>query len=228
MEPNSKPVTIPYPDDCEGQLVVISGFSGAGKDTVVKKLMEMHSNYAYSVSATTRKPRKGEVDGKDYFFLSKQEFRYMKKNGGFLETTTYCGEEYGTPFISCMDLLKKGVDTVLILDTAGALSVKDMYPTAILIFLAVPDFNVLERRIRKRGVSEDTVMERMKQACQEVRQIPKYDYVVSNETGKAYDCAEEIYTIVCTQKAKTSSRLGFIEQLYKQAEDWKTKGENHE
>ncbi len=166
----------------KGLLVVISGFSGAGKGTLMKELMNKYDNYALSVSATTRQPREGEVDGISYFFTDKQTFLDIKEQGGFLECAQHFDNHYGTPKALVEQNLQQGKDVLLEIEPVGALQVKEKMPQSVLIFLNVPSKEVLLERLKGRGSeTEETIKKRMAKAEVELSQIDKYDFVVVND-----------------------------------------------
>ncbi|MCL2361143.1 MAG: guanylate kinase [Defluviitaleaceae bacterium] len=165
----------------EGMLVIISGPSGSGKGTVVKEL-DPANGYAVSISVTTRKPRPGEVDGKDYFFITEEEFANMREENKLLEHFAYVGNYYGTPRPYVEDQIVKGKIVVLEIEVNGALQVKEKFPEAVLVFLMPPTFTELERRLVNRGTENAvTIEDRLKQSMEEVPLIHQYDYLVIND-----------------------------------------------
>lgn len=166
----------------KGLLLVLSGPSGVGKGTVCKALRPKMPNLVYSVSATTRKPREGEVDGVNYFFKSKEEFEQMIQQDELLEWAEYVGNFYGTPRKFVEDTLASGKDVILEIEVQGALQVKQKFPEGIFLFLAPPDLEELQSRIVGRGTeSEDTIRKRMDMARYEIELMDQYDYVVVND-----------------------------------------------
>lgn len=166
----------------QGLLVVVSGPSGCGKGTVCDLLRQRNPELTYSVSATTRKPRPGEEDGVNYFFLTREQFEQRMKEDGFLEWAEVYGNFYGTPRSWVEEKLSKGVDVLLEIDTQGALQVKTSYPAGILLFLLPPNLAELERRINRRGTESAAEKEcRLEAARQEIAQIRNYDYLVVND-----------------------------------------------
>lgn len=164
-----------------GVLLVISGFSGAGKGTIVAE-MKKRAEFAYSVSATTRGPRPGEVDGKDYYFISRDAFEKRIENGELLEWNEYAGNYYGTPKDYTLDQINAGRDLILEIDPNGARQVKKQYPQAVTIFVATSDFTVLEERLRGRASeTEQQIQARLTQARREIDDMDHYDYIVINE-----------------------------------------------
>ena len=186
----------------EGLLVVISGPSGVGKGTVCKALREMMPELTYSISATTRSPREGEVDGVNYFFKSVQEFEKMIEEDELIEWAQYVGNYYGTPRRVVEETLAKGQDVVLEIEVQGAMQVKEKYPQGIFIFLVPPSFEELRQRIIHRGTESESVLNlRLEAASDELKQIDQYDYVVINdEVDKA---CERIRAIVMAEHCRT-------------------------
>jgi guanylate kinase len=166
----------------KGMLVVISGFSGSGKGTLMKQLMQNYDYYSLSVSATTRAPRPGEEEGREYFFVSKERFMEMIQNGELLEYAKYVDNYYGTPKAYVEQEMAKGKDVILEIEMQGALQVKAAYPEAVLVFVLPPSLKELENRIRKRGTeSEEQIALRMKTTLDEIGLMEKYDYFVIND-----------------------------------------------
>ncbi len=197
----------------KGLLIVISGPSGCGKGTVNQKLLES-SEYAFSVSATTRAPREGEVDGVNYYYITKEAFEARIAKGEMLEYTCYCENYYGTPLREAEAMLNAGKNLILEIEVEGALNVKHLYPEAILIMILPPSYEALEARLRGRMTEpEDVIRMRLARACEEVKLLPKYDHFVYNYDGRVDDCAEEIRAIVASEKAEILRR----EQA---AEEW--------
>ena len=165
-----------------GKLLVISGPSGTGKSTVIHHLMQMRENLEFSVSATTRAPRAGEVDGKDYFFVTPQEFERMVAEGELLEHATFVGNSYGTPKSQVEARLQRGITVILDIEGQGAANVKAMMPEAVSVFLAPPSLEILEQRLRGRGTeSEETIQNRLEKAARELLLAPSYDHTVVND-----------------------------------------------
>lgn len=184
----------------KGLLIVISGPAGSGKGTVNAHLFET-GDFVYSVSATTRAPRPGEVDGINYHFISKEEFIRRIDNGGMLEYTEYCGNFYGTPKKEAEEVLESGKNLILEVEVEGAENVKKKYPDAVLILLLPPSYSVQEHRLRGRGTeTEEKIRERLERAKEEITHASSYDYVVYNYDGKDKEAAEDILAIVNAEK----------------------------
>ena len=184
----------------KGLLVVVSGPAGSGKGTVNGKLTQL-PEYAFSVSATTRAPRPGEVHGVNYYYITKEEFENRIANGEMLEYTNYCGNYYGTPLKEAIEVLESGRNLVLEIEVEGALNVKRLYPDALLIMLLPPSFAVQESRLRGRGTeTEEKIRERLERTHFELSQIEKYDYIVYNYDGESDACVEQIRTIVSAKR----------------------------
>jgi guanylate kinase len=180
----------------KGLLIVISGPAGSGKGTVNAKLLQS-DEYAYSVSATTRAPRVGEVDGVNYHFITRSEFERRIAHREMLEYTEYCGNFYGTPLKEAVEVLESGKNLILEIEVEGALNVKRLYPEAVLIMLLPPSFAIQEARLRGRGSeTEDKILERLARTREELPEIYHYDYVVYNEDGGVDACADDIRSIV--------------------------------
>ncbi|NLY98085.1 MAG: guanylate kinase [Clostridiaceae bacterium] len=166
----------------KGLLFVFSAPSGAGKSTILNRVIEDDPNIQFSVSATTRLPRKSEVDGRDYHFLDRRQFLDNIKNGKMLEYDIYCDNYYGTLKSAVEEPINKGIDIILEITVPGALQVKKMYPDCIMIFICPPSLQELEKRIRRRGTEDEEVIQRrLEQAAKEMAQANLYDYVVIND-----------------------------------------------
>jgi len=166
-----------------GLLVVVSGPAGVGKGTVVSRAREKNRNIVYSVSATSRKPRPGEVDGINYYFVSREQFKEMIRQKELIEWVEYCGNFYGTPRAYVDEQLKKGRIVLLEIEVKGAGNIKKQYPECVSIFIAPPDLDELKKRIINRGTEPPDVIEkRMQRAEKEMEHISEYDYVILNDT----------------------------------------------
>ena len=165
----------------KGKIVVVSGPSGVGKGTICKKIMEL-INAKFSVSTTTRSPREGEVEGKDYFFVTKDEFKRKIAEGEFLEYNIYNDNYYGTSKQVIFDMINNGINALLEIDVNGAFNIKKKFPEALLIYIAPPSMEVLRQRLIDRGTEEVTVIEnRLKIAEEELKRVDFYDYVIVND-----------------------------------------------
>ena len=197
----------------KGLILVISGPAGSGKSTVTKFIKE-NPDYVFSISRTTRYTRPGEVDGVDYYFISKDEFKQKLAEDDFLEHAEYCGEFYGTPKSLVYEQIEKGKNVILEIEVAGAMQVKEKCPDAVLIMLLPPSFKVQEERLRGRGTeTEEKILKRLEQTRRELPLVHEYDYIVFNEDGKSKDAADDIFSIVRSEKL-ASSRKENIEKLY--------------
>ena len=184
----------------KGLLIVISGPAGSGKGTVNAHLLS-RDDFVYSVSATTRAPRPGEVDGVNYHFLSREEFLRRIESGDMLEYTEYCGNFYGTPRKEAEAVLESGKNLILEIEVEGAGNVKAKYPDAVLILLLPPSFAVQEQRLRGRGTeAEEKILERLARTREELTMADRYDYVVYNYDGQVEECAEEILAIIRAER----------------------------
>lgn len=166
----------------KGLLIVVSGFAGSGKGTLMKRLVEDYDGYALSVSMTTRNPRPGEVHGREYFFVSKEEFEQKIDEGGLIEYASYVENYYGTPRDYVEEQMAAGKDVLLEIEIQGALKVKKRFTDAVLIFVLPPSVEELYRRLKNRGTeTEDVIRKRMSRAREEAGVIGKYDYIVIND-----------------------------------------------
>lgn len=194
-----------------GVLSVISGFSGVGKGTIVKKLVEKEG-YALSISATSRAPRQGEVHGREYFFLTREEFHSMIENDGLIEWAEYVNNFYGTPREYVEERLAGGEDVILEIEPQGALKVKAQYPEAVLIFIVPPNAKELENRLIGRGTEEtETIKKRLKRAAEETAFIENYEYIVINDDLE--DAVSDIHHIIQAASHKRERVGEFVDVL---------------
>ena len=179
----------------KGILIVVSGFSGAGKGTLMKQLVHTYDDYALSISMTTRSPRPGEEEGKEYFFVSRQEFEEKIAQNGLIEHACYCDNYYGTPRDYVEKQLEKGKDVILEIEIQGALEIKRKYPTALLLFVMPPSAAELRKRLEGRGTeSPEVIAKRLKRAGEEAEGIEQYDFLVIND--KLEECVEQMHELI--------------------------------
>ena len=196
----------------KGLILVISGFSGVGKGTVVRRLMEKYDNYALSVSVTTRKPREGEVNGREYFFITEEEFAALEADGGLLEGAGYVGHHYGTPRDYVMGRLEEGKDMILEIEIQGALQIKKKDPEAILVFVVPPSARVLKDRLTGRGTeTEEVIAERLKRAVEESRGMEEYDYLLVNDDLET--CVTELHQIMECEHRRAAVNQELIDHI---------------
>lgn len=197
--------------DRKGQLIVISGFSGAGKGTVVKELVQKYG-YSLSISATTRAPRPGEVDGKDYYFKTEAEFRNLIDYNGLIEWAQYVDNYYGTPRKFVEDELAAGRDVILEIEVQGANIIRKQYPDAMLLFITTKDVKTLRERLAGRGSeTKEQVDKRIRRAAEESVMIDKYDYIVINDDLPT--CIETVHSVILGGKCKRERNEDFIRDL---------------
>lgn len=208
----------------KGLLVVVSGFSGVGKGTLVKKLVTECDNYALSVSMTTRKPREGEIDGVSYFFVDHDTFEQTIAQDGLVEYASYVGNYYGTPKAWVEEQRNSGKDVVLEIEVQGALKVKEKFPDAVLIFVLPPSAKELKSRLEGRGTeTQDVVLKRLSRAEEESAFVEQYDYIVVNDDLGA--CMEAVNGIVRAEHQRPNLNLEHITNL-KEELNALVKGEN--
>lgn len=199
-----------------GVLTVISGFSGAGKGTVVKQLLQEY-DYGLSISATTRSPREGEQDGREYFFKTKEEFEKMIRENQLIEYAQYVGNYYGTPKEYVVQQLEQGKDVILEIEMQGALHVREILPEVNLIFLTPPTVDELERRLVSRGTeTAEVIRERMARAKEESAYMKEYDYIVINDDLD--ECVENVHQLIRSLHYKREQQEGFIQKIKQEFE----------
>ena len=197
----------------QGMLIVLSGPSGTGKDTVLREVVSKDRTLNLSVSATTRSPREGEVDGKDYYFINEKNFLSMVKDGKFLEYAKYCGNYYGTPFSEVDGLLDAGKDVILEIEIDGGCQVKKRCPEAVSIFIVPPSIGVLRQRILNRGIDNINNMEdRLEIAKKELKFASKYDYIVVNDNLE--ECVLNILSIINSERMKSFRMSKLINEVF--------------
>lgn len=199
----------------EGSLVVVSGFSGAGKGTVMKALTAKYENYALSISATTRAPREGEVDGREYFFKTRQEFEQMIQEEALIEYAEYVGNYYGTPKDYVFSNMKEGRDVILEIEIQGALKIKKKFPEAVLLFITPPSAEELKKRLVNRGTEPmETILARLARAAEEAKGIEDYDFVLVND--QVDTCVEEMHRLIQAMRWKVNQHLPLIDSIRKE------------
>ena len=195
-----------------GVLAVVSGFSGAGKGTIMKSLMAKYDNYALSVSATTRNPRPGEEDGREYFFRTKEEFEEMIRQDQLIEYARYVENYYGTPKAYVEEQLSAGRDVILEIEIQGARKIKKKFPEAVLVFVTAPSMEELKERLVGRGTETAVVIhQRLARAAQEAEGIEEYDYLVVNDDLDT--CVNEVHGIITSEHLKMRRRLEFVTNI---------------
>ncbi len=196
-----------------GILLVLSGFSGSGKGTVVKEIMKKYADqYALSISATSRGPRTGETDGVEYFFKTREEFEEMIAKDELVEYAQYVGNYYGTPKAYVEEQLAAGKDVILEIEIQGALKIKEKFPDTLLLFMTPPSAEVLKNRLVGRGTETMEVIEsRLSRAVEEAQGIEAYDYLIVNDNLE--ECVEHFHSIVSNEHYRVSRKQKFIEDM---------------
>ena len=198
--------------DERGILIVVSGFSGSGKGTIMNEIMRKYDNYALSVSATTRNPRPGETDGKEYFFKTVEEFEKMIAKDELIEYARYVDNYYGTPRAYVEEQLDAGKDVILEIEIQGALKVKEKFPDTLLLFVTPPTAEELRRRLVGRGTETMDVIDfRMKRAKEEALGMDRYDYLIINDVLE--DCVREMHQIIQGEHRRSYRNVAFIERM---------------
>lgn len=208
----------------KGILIVVSGFSGSGKGTLMKELLSRYPDtYALSVSATTRQPRDGEQDGREYFFISKDEFEKMIAKDELIEYARYVKNYYGTPKEYVRKQLDAGKDVILEIEIQGALKVKEEFPDTLLLFVTPPSAGELKKRLVGRGTETmDVIESRMNRACEEAEGMDYYDYLVVNDDLNM--CVEEMHMIIQGEHRRSFRNEAFMKTKKEDLE--RLKGEN--
>ena len=193
-------------------MIVVSGFSGAGKGTIMKELLSRYEQYALSVSATTRKPRPGEEEGKEYFFKSREEFEQMIADDALIEHARYVDNYYGTPKAYVEEQLARGRDVILEIEIQGARKIKKRFPEAVLLFVTTKDAQTLKERLLGRKTETPEVIEqRLARAVQESEGIEEYDYLVVNDELNV--CVAEIHSIIESEHRKIKYNMELIDSV---------------
>lgn len=207
----------------KGIIVVVSGFSGAGKGTLMKELVKRYPHYALSVSATTRDPREGEEEGREYFFKTTEEFEQMIAEDKLVEYARYVGNYYGTPREYVEQRLAEGKDVILEIEIQGALKVKKKYPDALLLFVMTPDAETLKERLTNRGTeSAEKIASRLNRAAEEAEGVEQYEYVVINDDLAA--CVELTNQLIQSAHYRADRNLALIEKMREELKGFR-KGE---
>ena len=196
----------------KGTLIVISGFSGSGKGTIISKLIEKYDNYSLSISATTRKPRYGETDGREYFFISRDDFEKKIKNGDFIEYALYVDNYYGTPGEYVVKQLNSGKNVILEIEIQGAAKIKERFEDALMVFIAPSSAEILEQRLKNRSTEDgEEITKRLRRAADESFFIKDYDYIIINDTLEK--AVESLNNLVECENMAVNRNLDFIDEL---------------
>ena len=195
----------------KGKLFVVSGPSGVGKNTLLNVIIDSCEKVQYSVSATSRPIRPGEVDGKSYYFVTRERFEQLIEENALLEYAEYVGNYYGTPLGPIREAIENGVDVVMDVDVVGALKIKKRLPEAVLVFVTAPSFDIIRKRLIHRGdVAPGLMEERLERAKWECQQAEHYEYIVVNDDLKT--AGEELKAIMLAEKCKTMERIHLIKE----------------
>lgn len=201
----------------KGKLIVISGFSGAGKGTVIKRLREKY-DYSLSISATTRSPREGEVDGKDYYFKTVDEFKSLIDYNGLIEWAQYVDNYYGTPRKFVEEEMAAGKNVILEIEVQGAMKIKAQYPNAILIFITTKDIETLRDRLTSRGTeTAEVINKRISRAAEEAESMEAYEFIVINDDLET--CVDAVNSIVVSESCKKENRTQFLIDIKRQLDE---------
>ena len=196
----------------KGILIVVSGFSGSGKGTIMKELLKQYDNYALSISATTRNPRPGEEDGREYFFKTVEDFEKMIAKEELIEYARYVDNYYGTPRAYVEEQLEAGKDVILEIEIQGALKVKEKFPDTLLLFVTPPSAEELKNRLIGRGTETmDVIESRLARAVEEAEGIESYDYLVVNDVLE--DCVEEVHQIIQNEHYRVNRNESAIQEM---------------
>lgn len=195
-----------------GILVVVSGFSGAGKGTIMKRLMEKYDNYALSISVTTRSPREGEQDGREYFFRTREEFEELIRQEQLIEYAQYVGNHYGTPKAYVDEQLDSGKDVILEIEIQGALKVKERFPETLLLFVTPPSAQELKKRLETRGTeTEKSVRDRLDRAKEEAEGVSGYDYLLVNDDLET--CVDVMHQVIQSEHHRIQRNQGLVQKI---------------
>ena len=201
----------------KGILMVISGFSGAGKGTLVKKLLSEYDNYALSISMTTRQPREGEEDGREYFFRTREQFEENIAKNGFIEYAQYCGNYYGTPKAYVEEQMQAGKDVILEIEIQGAMKIREKFPDTLLVFVCPPSMEELKNRLVGRGTETlDVINGRLRRAVEESKGMDKYDYLLINDDLE--ECVDTLHETIRCERMRASRNHDFVSRIQKEAE----------
>lgn len=196
----------------KGLLIVVSGFAGSGKGTLMKRLTEEYDNYALSVSMTTRKPRPGEVHGREYFFVSREDFEQKIETDGLIEYAVYVENYYGTPKAYVEEQRAAGKNVLLEIEVQGALKVKQRFPDAVLIFVLPPSIEELYKRLKSRGTeNEDVIRKRMCRAAEEAAFVEKYDYILVND--QVEESVQKLHNLIEAARNATGRNEEFLQTI---------------
>lgn len=205
-----------------GILVVVSGFSGSGKGTVMKRLMEKYDNYALSVSATTRAPRSGETDGKEYFFRTREEFEKLIREDALIEYAQYVGNYYGTPRSYVEEQLAAGRDVILEIEIQGARKIKAKIPEVLRVFVTPPSMEELKSRLVGRGTETPEVIEsRLARAAQEAEGVEEYDYILINDDLE--EAVDHLHEMICSEHSRIARNKDFVRTIQEEAHRFEKK-----
>ena len=201
----------------KGILLVISGFAGTGKGTLVQELLKRYDNYALSVSATTRDPRPGEEDGVHYFFKTKEEFEQMIQEKKLIEYACYVGNYYGTPKEYVQEQLENGKDVILEIEIQGAMKIREKFPDTLLVFVCPPSMEELKNRLVGRGTETlDVINGRLRRAVEESKGMDKYDYLLINDDLE--ECVDTLHETIRCERMRASRNHDFVSRIQKEAE----------
>lgn len=203
----------------KGILVVVSGFSGAGKGTVMKRLLEKYDDYALSISVTTRNPRPGEEDGREYFFRKREEFEKLIQEDALIEYAQYVENYYGTPRSYVEEQLQAGRNVILEIEIQGAMKIKEKISDTVLVFVTPPTIRELKNRLVGRGTETQAVIEsRLRRAAEEAEGIESYDYLLVNDVVE--NCVDELHEIILSERRRAERNGEFIRTIQKESREF--------